>query len=152
MPDDPRARFGPVAVNYSRSTFHTSADRLQEVIDLAKPLKGDLALDVATGTGNTALALAPHVRRVVGLDLTREMLDGARRAAQGGAAPRSLARTFVDVGGMGRAPGGGRLRGRDVTRAGARLGLRRVDADHGGAARACGRAGGGHRVGRGSGA
>lgn len=79
MPDDPRASFGPVAANYSRSTFHTSADRLQEVIDLAKPLKGDLALDVATGTGNTALALAPHVRRVVGLDLTREMLDVARR-------------------------------------------------------------------------
>ncbi len=79
MPDDPRASFGPVAANYSRSTFHTSADRLQEVIDLAKPLKGDLALDVATGTGNTALALAPLVRRVVGLDLTREMLDVARR-------------------------------------------------------------------------
>lgn len=36
-------------------------------------------LDVATGTGNTALALAPLVRRVVGLDLTREMLDEARR-------------------------------------------------------------------------
>src|SRR6266849_5377368 len=79
MPDDPRTSFGPVAANYSRSTFHTSADRLQEVVDLANPLKGDLALDVATGTGNTALALAPHVRRVVGLDLTREMLDVARR-------------------------------------------------------------------------
>src|SRR5260370_33425208 len=79
MPEDPRARFGPVAANYSRSTFHTSPDRLQEVIDLAKPLKGDLALDVATGTGNTALALAPHARHVVGLHLTREMLDLAGR-------------------------------------------------------------------------
>jgi ubiquinone/menaquinone biosynthesis C-methylase UbiE len=79
--DDPRASFGPVAANYSRSKFHTSADRLQEVVDLAKPLKGDLALDVATGTGNTAFALAPHVRRVVGLDLTREMLDVAKRLA-----------------------------------------------------------------------
>src|SRR5258708_13306398 len=79
MRDDPRTSFGPVAANYSRSTFHTSVDRLQEVIDLAKPLKGDLALDVATGTGNTALALAPHVRRVVALDLTREMLDVSRR-------------------------------------------------------------------------
>src|SRR5258708_12883395 len=78
MPEDPRARFGPVAANYSRSTFHTSVDRLQEVIDLPKPLKGDLALDVATGTGNTALPLAPHVPRVVGLDLTRAMLDVAR--------------------------------------------------------------------------
>src|SRR5260370_10006662 len=79
MPDDPRASFGPVAANYSRAKFHTSSDRLQEVIDLVRPLRGDLALDVATGTGNTAFALAPVVRRVVGLDLTREMLDVARR-------------------------------------------------------------------------
>jgi ubiquinone/menaquinone biosynthesis C-methylase UbiE len=55
--------------------------RLQEVVDLARPKAGDLALDVATGTGNTAFALAPHVRRVVGLDLTREMLNEARRVA-----------------------------------------------------------------------
>jgi len=79
MPDDPRASFGPVAANYSRAKFHTSSERLQEVIDLVRPLRGDLALDVATGTGNTAFALAPLVRRVVGLDLTREMLDVARR-------------------------------------------------------------------------
>lgn len=78
---DPRASFGPVAANYSRSTFHTSTDRLQEVIDLVQPRPGDLALDVATGTGNTAFALAPLVRRVVGLDLTREMLDVAKRIA-----------------------------------------------------------------------
>src|SRR5258707_8368121 len=79
MPDDPRASFGPVAANYSRAKFHTSSERLQEVIDLVRPLRGDLALDVATGTGNPAFALAPLVRRVVGLDLTREMLDVARR-------------------------------------------------------------------------
>src|SRR2546427_8043452 len=76
---DVRDSFKHVAVNYTRSSFHASAVRLQEVVDLVAPKKGDLALDVATGTGNTALALAPHVRRVVGLDLTREMLDVARR-------------------------------------------------------------------------
>src|SRR6266849_2588961 len=73
MPDDPRASFGPVAANYSRAKFHTSSERLQEVIDLVRPLRGDLALDVATGTGNTAFALAPLVRRVVGLDLARRI-------------------------------------------------------------------------------
>ena len=81
MPDDVRSRFAPVAGNYSRSKFHTSSERLQEVLDLARPKPGDLALDVATGTGNTAFALAPYVRRVIGLDLTREMLDEARRVA-----------------------------------------------------------------------
>jgi ubiquinone/menaquinone biosynthesis C-methylase UbiE len=79
--DDVRSRFAPVAANYTRSTFHTSSDRLQEVLDLAQPKRGDLVLDVATGTGNTAFALAPHVRRVIGLDLTREMLNQARRIA-----------------------------------------------------------------------
>ena len=80
MPDV-RDSFAKVAANYSKSTFHASSLRLQEVVDLVRPKHGDLALDVATGTGNTALALAPHVRRVIGLDLTREMLDEARRLA-----------------------------------------------------------------------
>lgn len=68
-----------MAANYTRSTFHVSSERLQEVLDLARPQPGDLALDVATGTGNTAFALAPHVRRVIGLDITTEMLAQARR-------------------------------------------------------------------------
>jgi ubiquinone/menaquinone biosynthesis C-methylase UbiE len=79
VPQDVRASFGPVAANYARATFHTSSERLREVLELALPQAADLALDVATGTGNTALALAPHVHRVVGLDLTPEMLDEARR-------------------------------------------------------------------------
>lgn len=79
---DVRESFSRVAVNYTKAAFHTSAVRLQEVIDLVRPEKGDLVLDVATGTGNTAFALAPHVRRVIGLDLTREMLDQARRIAR----------------------------------------------------------------------
>src|SRR5437773_2006028 len=70
---DVRDSFRKVAANYTKSTFHASAVRLQEVVDLVRPKKGDLALDVATGTGNTALALAPHVRRVVGLDVPREV-------------------------------------------------------------------------------
>src|SRR5207237_5896628 len=80
MPDV-RDSFKNVAANYSKSTFHTSSVLLQEVIDLARPKPGDLVLDVATGTGNTAFALAPHVRRVIGLDLTREMLTEAGRIA-----------------------------------------------------------------------
>lgn len=79
MADDVRSRFGPVAANYAHATFHSSPERLREVLELARPEPGDLALDVATGTGHVALALAPHVRRVYGLDLTTQMLDQARR-------------------------------------------------------------------------
>ena len=78
---DVRDSFRNVAASYAKSSFHASSVRLQEVLDLAHPRHGDLVLDVATGTGNTAFALAPHVRRVVGVDLTREMLDEARRIA-----------------------------------------------------------------------
>lgn len=80
MPDV-RDSFSRVAPHYSRSKFHTASERMQEVLELAQPKRGDLVIDVATGTGNTAFALAPYVRRVIGVDLTREMLDEARRVA-----------------------------------------------------------------------
>src|SRR5579863_1287991 len=81
MPEDVRSRFAPVAANYSRSTFHAGRRGLEEVVDLAEPRPDELALDVATGTGNAAFALASVCRRVVGLDLTPEMLLEARRVA-----------------------------------------------------------------------
>ena len=79
MTEDVRSSFARVAANYASAKYHSSAEGLREVLELARPQLGDLALDVATGTGHVALALAPHVRRVYGLDLTREMLDQARR-------------------------------------------------------------------------
>src|SRR6266566_4221038 len=101
MPDV-RDSFRNVASNYSRSTFHASSIRLQEIVDLAQPQKGDLVLDVATGTGNTAFALAPHVGHVIGLDLTREMLDEARRIA----AERQIANSDWVIGDAMRLPFG----------------------------------------------
>jgi ubiquinone/menaquinone biosynthesis C-methylase UbiE len=100
VPDDVRSRFAPVAANYARATFHTSSERLREVLDLAQPKPSDIALDVATGTGNTALALAPYVSRVVGVDLTREMLDQARRIT----AERKVANADWVLGDAGRLP------------------------------------------------
>ena len=102
MPDDVRARFAPVAANYARAAFHTSPVRLREVLELGDQQPTDLALDVATGTGNTALALAPFVRRVVGLDLTREMLDQARRLTK----ERSIANAEWMIGDACRLPFG----------------------------------------------
>ena len=81
LKDDVRARFAPIAANYVTSSFHASPERLDEIIDLAQPRAGEVTLDTATGTGNTALALAPHLRHVTGPDLTPEMLDEARKLA-----------------------------------------------------------------------
>jgi len=100
VPEDVRARFAPVAANYAKAAFHTSTERLREVLELAQPQPTDLALDVATGTGNTALALAPFVRRVIGLDLTREMLAHARRLT----AERSLTNAEWVLGDASRLP------------------------------------------------
>jgi ubiquinone/menaquinone biosynthesis C-methylase UbiE len=79
---DIRSQFAPVARNYADSPFHADPERLREVLELAAPRPEDVVLDVATGTGHTALALAPHVAWVVGLDLTPEMLELALAAAR----------------------------------------------------------------------
>ena len=82
MPDDVRSRFAPVAANYATSRFHADPTRMEELVVLAQPRPADVCLDVATGAGNSAFALAAHVRQVVGLDITPEMLDQARSGAE----------------------------------------------------------------------
>lgn len=82
MSDQIRRAFAPVAANYLTSDFHGGAAWLQEVIELARPKTSDRVLDVATGTGHAALAVAPLVAHVTGLDLTPEMLEQARRLAE----------------------------------------------------------------------
>lgn len=81
MTEDVRSRFASVATRYTTSFFHADPDRLDEMVALAAPRAGEDAIDVATGTGHVALALAPHLRGVVGLDLTPQMLAEARRLA-----------------------------------------------------------------------
>jgi ubiquinone/menaquinone biosynthesis C-methylase UbiE len=49
------------------------------VID--EPIHESLVLDVGTGAGRIALALAPYCRRVVGVDRDTELIDNARRRA-----------------------------------------------------------------------
>jgi ubiquinone/menaquinone biosynthesis C-methylase UbiE len=52
-----------------------------EVADFARPTGDERALDVGTGAGALALALAPLVREVVGLDPVPELLELARERA-----------------------------------------------------------------------
>lgn len=78
-----KEQFGPNAVHYSTSAIHARGSDLDLLPALAKLTGQELVLDVATATGNTAFALARHVRQVVGVDLTPEMLAVARSEAQG---------------------------------------------------------------------
>lgn len=77
-----RDQFNKQAALYATSPVHRSGASLPVLIEVAALKPVDLVLDVATGTGNTALALAPLVLRVIGLDVASGMLDQARARAQ----------------------------------------------------------------------
>ncbi|GHF38950.1 SAM-dependent methyltransferase [Deinococcus metalli] len=80
-PTSSATQFNAHADKYAASEVHRSGASLPVLLDFAAPGPNDDALDVATGTGNTALALAPHVARVTGLDLAEGMLEHARARA-----------------------------------------------------------------------
>jgi len=71
--------FGERAEFYVNSASHTDPAVLARVVALAAPKPDWSVLDLATGTGHTAFALAPHVASVLGVDLTSEMLARAER-------------------------------------------------------------------------
>lgn len=73
-----RRQFGTTAADYVSSPGHRSGRDIDRVVELAGCQSTDRALDIATGGGHTALAVAPHVDSVVASDLTPRMLDAAR--------------------------------------------------------------------------
>jgi ubiquinone/menaquinone biosynthesis C-methylase UbiE len=80
-----QAQFGAVAAAYTTSIGHSNPDALQQVVELAQPKPTDRAIDIATGAGHTALAVAPHVAEMIAYDLTPQMLEEtARNAAERG--------------------------------------------------------------------
>lgn len=83
--DRAKAIFGDRADYYVTSVAHSDAQMLQHLVALVNPQPTWRVLDVATGTGHTALAFAPYVHEIVGIDLTPRMLQEAEKlaAAQG---------------------------------------------------------------------
>jgi SAM-dependent methyltransferase/catechol 2,3-dioxygenase-like lactoylglutathione lyase family enzyme len=73
-----QAAFGAHAAGYVTSEPHASGADLARLVELANPQPAEFALDVSTGGGHVALALAPHVGRIVASDLTPAMLAQAR--------------------------------------------------------------------------
>lgn len=70
--------FSRTAESYVASFSHRSGDDLQRLIELGEWDKEQQALDIATGGGHTALAVAPPVAQVTVSDLTPRMLEKAR--------------------------------------------------------------------------
>jgi ubiquinone/menaquinone biosynthesis C-methylase UbiE len=80
-----RVTFGRMAERYRTSADHTDVEDLDLLFSGLELSAGDRVLDVATGGGHTAAALAGRVARVVASDLTPKMLSEARKlvAARG---------------------------------------------------------------------
>ncbi|GHO66050.1 putative methyltransferase YcgJ [Ktedonobacter sp. SOSP1-52] len=77
-----QSRFGVAASDYVTSAVHAQGPDLQWLVETARLDGSEVVVDVATGTGHTALALAPHAREVVAIDFTTPMLEAGRKLAE----------------------------------------------------------------------
>ncbi len=77
-----REEFTRQADAYAKAAVITDQDRLARLIGAIAPEPGARAIEVATGPGYVAMALAARCREVVGVDLTEAPLRIAERTRQ----------------------------------------------------------------------
>jgi SAM-dependent methyltransferase len=70
---------GPVAAEYDDDRETASPEAVDPVVDFLEPLAGGGALELAIGTGRIAVPLAVRGVRVVGIDLSPDMVAQLRR-------------------------------------------------------------------------
>ena len=79
--DSVQEQFSRRADKYTTSHVHASGKDLEWVVAEACLTGHEHILDVGTGTGHTALALAGGARAVTGIDLTARMIENATHLA-----------------------------------------------------------------------
>ncbi len=78
----PQEFFSKHAEDYAKSASHAHGSDLVRLIEVLQPKPSELALDLATGTGFTAMELALLVKQVVATDITEEMLAQAQKLSR----------------------------------------------------------------------
>lgn len=76
--DRVRAAYSAAAAAYVSSPLHAHGSDLERLLELVAPQPGERALDLSTGGGHVALALARRGAVVTAVDLTPAMLAAAR--------------------------------------------------------------------------
>lgn len=71
--------FGKNADKYVVSDSHAKGDDLSKLVEWLEPEKTWTVLDIATGGGHVAKAIAPHAGTVFSTDLTEEMLENTAK-------------------------------------------------------------------------
>jgi ubiquinone/menaquinone biosynthesis C-methylase UbiE len=81
MTDAVRKRFGETAALIAEHQDRRTAETSERLHRLLAPSGEERALDVGTGAGEVAIALAPFIREVVGIDIVPELLAEGRKRA-----------------------------------------------------------------------
>jgi len=75
------AFFSSQAEMYFSSSMHAQ-EKLDEIVNLSKPSKNNVLLDLGCGAGHTSFALAPYVKEVIAYDFSDRMIEIVQREAK----------------------------------------------------------------------
>ena len=82
MSKNPKDQFNAQAEFYANSKVHSSGQNLELISDYLENKSFDLSLDIATGTGFTAFESSKVSKRVLALDIAKEMINQAKNLAK----------------------------------------------------------------------